>query len=368
MSRNMLFVVLVSMVIKTVSFVTPVYCIKQKYYLSSTTSSKETVLSKPKWAGGGDIVSDLVNGLISIKPLFAVMKVAARTPLISTAEKKGVPWRARAAALAKEKSSLQQFYDQVENKEITYPFYYTQEFHAYDEGNLNWDAAYECESATLAMALRVYPKESLTAEEAQDRLRYSVMDTAERYYQNVDDSSTVTNGGSGSQSSDSKGNGLADLAQNFLKSFTSKSPSASPKKIIDIGCSVGVSTFYWAEKFRQATVIDALDLSPYFLAVAKQRQNYVASVASSSASASSVPSASTALGESVNQGLQKFVASGPSTVLTLSSLLLLLLTPSLTYIHPIIIMHPTTFHLLGLGRIRWLHGNAEVTQSFFPVD
>ena len=296
------------MVMQTASFYTHLSTIRQKCVLSSTTSA-DSDLAKPKWAGGGDIVSDIVNSLISIKPLFAVMKVAARSTLISTAEKKGVPWRERTAALTSEKSNLQQFYDQVENKLIGYPTYYTQEFHAYDEGNLNWNAAYECESATMAMALRVWPKDGLTAEAAQDRLRYSFMDAVEGYYQNKVDSTSS----SGSKTSDSNGNGLADLAQTFFKSLSSstsmvtKSRSSSPTKIIDIGCSVGVSTFYLAERFRQASVIDALDLSPHFLAVAKQRQDYVASAAAATITAPSTPPS---LSESVNQGLTKFLSSG----------------------------------------------------------
>jgi hypothetical protein len=38
---------------------------------------------------------------------------------------------------------------------MDYPNYYTQPFHAYEDGNLNWLAAAEVESATSAMCLRV---------------------------------------------------------------------------------------------------------------------------------------------------------------------------------------------------------------------
>lgn len=46
-------------------------------------------------------------------------------------------------------------------------------FHAYDDGNLCWPAAFEAESATYAMALRVWPDEDLTWQAAQARLRSS---------------------------------------------------------------------------------------------------------------------------------------------------------------------------------------------------
>lgn len=193
------------------------------------------VLDKPKWAAGG-LASDLVNALISFKPLFGVMKIAARNTLIGTAEKNGIPWRERAALLEAENLGiLQSYYSELESKDIVYPTYYTQEFHAYDEGNLNWQAAFECESATMSMALRVWPKDGLTAVEAQDRLRDSFTDAVTSYL------------------------------------------GKQPTKILDVGCSVGVSTFYLAKRFPGASVIDGLDLSPYFLAVANQRQTLTTS-------------------------------------------------------------------------------------------
>jgi len=130
-------------------------------------------------------------------------------------------------------SKLDGYAKKVCKTDIRYPSYYTQEFHAYDEGNLNWPAAYECEQATMSMALRVWPKEQITATEAQDRLRYSYL----------------------------------DAVKNFAKSCSVK----SFKTILDVGCSVGLSTFYIADYFPKAKVT-GLDLSPQFLAVAQQRQ------------------------------------------------------------------------------------------------
>ena len=47
-------------------------------------------------------------------------------------------------------------------------------FHAYDKGNLDWNAACEVEAATLALTLRYWPREvkegRLKAEEAQRRV------------------------------------------------------------------------------------------------------------------------------------------------------------------------------------------------------
>ena len=201
------------------------------------TNNFETKLDKPKWAGGGPI-SSLVNALISFKPLYNVMKVGARSVLIDTAQDNGVPWIDTADYLSKQTALLSTYFSELEDKSISYPFYYTQEFHAYDEGNLNWLAASECESVTFVVALRAYPKEKLTPVEALNKLRHSF--------------------------------------SNELNSYRAQyCGSSSTKQIVEFGCSVGVSTFYIAQNFPEATVIDAIDLSPHFLSVAKYRQNIV---------------------------------------------------------------------------------------------
>lgn len=57
---------------------------------------------------------------------------------------------------------------------MTYPDYYLRAFHAYEQGNLNWLAAFEVEAATLAMALRTFP--DLGPEAAHARLRGNMLD------------------------------------------------------------------------------------------------------------------------------------------------------------------------------------------------
>ena len=169
-----------------------------------------------------------------------MMKFAARKTLIDTAERKGIPWSERALLLNSKIDNLEKIYNNVRSKDITsYPEYYTQEFHAYEEGNLNWKAAVECESATMSMALRVWPDEQLSSYEAQDRLRLSFLDNVKKYF--IDNKS-------------------------YLPSYMN---------ICDVGCSVGVSTFYHADYFKDANVIDGLDLSANFLAIAKLRQDIV---------------------------------------------------------------------------------------------
>ncbi len=185
---------------------------------------------KPDWAGE-DWLSRLVNLLIRTKPLYAVMKQQARKVLIKTAEKNGVPWRQNCKVL--DTDDTKQYLAQVTDPAIRYPDYYQVPFHAYKQGNLCWKAAFEAESATYAMPLRVWPQEDLTWEAAQNRLRSSFHQVLAKYAPPV------------------------------------------VKDILDIGCAVGISTFALHQYYQstQSTPVKTtgLDLSPYMLSVAQKR-------------------------------------------------------------------------------------------------
>ena len=183
---------------------------------------------KPDWAGD-DLLSRCVNLLIKTKPVYGIMKHQARKVLIETAEKNGIPWRKNYQEL--EESEVKSLLDSVTNPEISYPSYYQVPFHAYDRGNLCWQAAFEAASATKSMALRVWKDEELTWQAAQQRLRDS-------FYE-------------------------------ILSEYT----PARCDRILDLGCSVGMSTLSLHRYFstRQNKAIDTigLDLSPYMLTVAR---------------------------------------------------------------------------------------------------
>ncbi len=183
---------------------------------------------KPDWAGE-DLLSQFVNLLIQFKPAYKVMKRQARQVLIKTAEKNGIPWRQKSQELAA--SGAKNLLENMTNSQVEYPDYYQVPFHAYDQGNLCWEAAFEAPSATQAMGLRVWPKENLTWETAQARLRGS-----------------------------------------FHKLLGEYSPK-NVKDVLDLGCSVGISTItlhrYFSEQQQQKINTVGLDLSPYMLAVAK---------------------------------------------------------------------------------------------------
>ena len=62
--------------------------------------------------------------------------------------------------------------DVVEDRDVVYPEYYLQPFHAYPKGNLDWLPAFEVESATMSMAVRTFPGTEPAA--AQKRLRDNI--------------------------------------------------------------------------------------------------------------------------------------------------------------------------------------------------
>ena len=193
--------------------------------MMTTTRAMKT---KPDWAGD-DALSKLVDAAISNELLYErVMKPMARWTLIDTAEKNGIQWREEAKRLRADED-VKRAYEAIKDEGIEYPEYYLKPFHAYAEGNLCWLAATEAESATYSMALRVWPKERVTAETAQRRLRDSYTDA--------------------------------------IKEHRETHGSGETTKILDVGCSVGMSTRYVSDAFPNADVV-GLDLSPHMLAVA----------------------------------------------------------------------------------------------------
>lgn len=183
---------------------------------------------KPDWAGE-DWLSQFVNVLINTKPIYALMRHQARQVMITTAEKKGIPWRQSCQAISA--TGVESTLDNITNPEVVYPDYYRVPFHAYPEGNLCWQAALEAPSATYAMALRVWKGEDLTWEAAHNRLR-----------------------------------------NNFYQVLSQYTPNPVTR-LLDLGCSVGISTrtlhHHYQSLQDQPIETIGLDLSPYMLAVAK---------------------------------------------------------------------------------------------------
>ena len=95
------------------------------------------------------LASRLVNSVLSIKPLAALAKHQAREMMINRAEKIGVHWRQDAQALLARNWDAELF--SVQNPDLVYPKYYLTSFHAYEKGNMSWEAATEVEVAARAV-------------------------------------------------------------------------------------------------------------------------------------------------------------------------------------------------------------------------
>ncbi|MEB3179126.1 MAG: class I SAM-dependent methyltransferase [Nostocaceae cyanobacterium] len=165
----------------------------------------------------------LVNRVLAIKPLYALAKHQARQMMIKRAEKIGVPWRKIVQELRSRNWDTELV--QVQNPQITYPDYYLRPFHAYEKGDLCWDAALEVEVAAYAVHAGLWK--------------------------------------------DAGVQGDARMRQSYHDVVKAAIPT-QPRDILDMGCSVGMSTFALQAVYPQAK-LTGLDLSPYFLAVAKYR-------------------------------------------------------------------------------------------------
>lgn len=193
------------------------------------------------------LASRLVNTVLSIKPLASLAKHQAREMMIKRAEKIGVPWRQRVEEL--QTLNWETHLSQVQNPQVRYPDYYLTSFHAYDQGNMSWEAALEVEVAAKAVHAGIWKE---AGKEGDAKLR-------ESYH-------------------------------TILKSKLSQPPQA----ILDLGCSVGMSTFALQELYPQAD-ITGVDLSPYFLSVAQynaQQQGKAIKWVHTAAESTGLPTAS----------------------------------------------------------------------------
>ena len=143
--------------------------------------------------------------------------------MIKRAEKIGVSWTQEVQTL--QAHDWDKELAKVQNPQVTYPDYYLRSFHAYEKGDLCWEAALEVEVAAYTVHANIWPH---AGAQGDPKLRQS--------YHNI-----LTN-----------------------------SISSEPQDILDLGCSVGLSTFALQSVYPQAK-ITGLDLSPYFLAVADYR-------------------------------------------------------------------------------------------------
>lgn len=186
-----------------------------------------TVDSSPRLA------SRLINGVLSVKPLADLAKHQARTMMINRAKSIGVYWREEVNTLRSRGTDVDFSPEwdaelaQVQNPHLIYPDYYLRAFHAYEEGNLSWHPAMEFEVAARTVHARIWK--------------------------------------------DAGANGDAMLRQSY-HTLLQQHISTPPKTIVDLACSVGMSTFALQAVYPDAQ-LTGIDLSPYFLAIARYRSS-----------------------------------------------------------------------------------------------
>lgn len=173
------------------------------------------------------IATGAVNALFLYKPFFKFAAGQAKTMIVKRGSEIGYPWapELRRMQLHDWPSEL----DGVQNRTLTYPDYYLKPFHAYEMGNLSWDAALEVELAAKSVHANVFDPERKKLDPNGDvKLR----------------------------------DGYHDKLVSMLR--------FKPSNIVDIGCATGLSTFGLYKVFPGAQVI-GVDLSPFFLSVANYR-------------------------------------------------------------------------------------------------
>lgn len=163
--------------------------------------------------------------LVLASPLNSLVLVPmARTMMVKTAEENSVPWSDAKAWVSSLESDWEGLVGDEEDSRVDVPDYYRAPFHAYTGGNLCLEAAFEQEIASAAVGARNYPSFGRTGEEA---FRGAFDDAFRELGANAGDT------------------------------------------ILDLGCGTGVSSRRLARQFPSSRVI-GVDLSPFFLAVAKK--------------------------------------------------------------------------------------------------
>jgi len=177
------------------------------------------------------VADKLISSVFAIKPLFKLAAKGARSKMIKQGLSIGVDWDKSREVFQGNIDVIENEYHKLTNKNLIYPEYYLKEFHAYENGNLGWDAAFEVEAAALTVHAPIF------VDNKGDPPKFDGDYT------------------------------LRDKFHNNMKQIFNEN-NFKPRKILDIGCSTGLSTMKLLDSFPEAEII-GMDLSPHMLAVAK---------------------------------------------------------------------------------------------------
>ena len=167
--------------------------------------------------------------------LTTTAKESVKRYFIHRATQCGIPWREYYDLGVSNMDVLLKNYIEICDPTIVYPDYYTQAFHSYAEGNLNWEAALEVVAATISISASYWPTADMVS--AQAWMRGNTTSAIQKHINDYDGKFNLMPKNTG--------------------------------RVMDIGCSVGASTKFLIEAFPEKDGVDAVDLSPYFLSAAK---------------------------------------------------------------------------------------------------
>ncbi|KAK9818469.1 hypothetical protein WJX74_007120 [Apatococcus lobatus] len=232
---------------------------------SAATAAEVTVQSPatkqvPYWIGKSGPISQAINAAINTPAIWSIMRMGARNAMTSTAEKAGIPWKQTVTEL-QACEELEKLRSHLVDPDFIYPEYADRKFHAYDGGNLDWQAVWEVEPATAATAVRVFKNDNLDPAIAMSTMRQS----------------------------------FTHAVQDFCRRH-----GVVVQHSLDAGCAGGESTRWLADAFPSAHTT-GVDISAHFLALAELRRrqadtaNPAASVEYMHASAESLPMADCSL-------------------------------------------------------------------------
>lgn len=169
----------------------------------------------------GALTNRLIGAALGVKPLWSVAKGQARRMMIQRAERLGIPWNATVEAYGR--VNWDPIWQELQDPSLVIPANYRASFHGYDEGHLCWQAAFEFEVASNAVHASLYPEAGAASDQA--------------------------------------------LRAGYHRALQAELPQP-PATILDLHCTVGLSSFALQHSFPQAA-ITALTFSPHYLSVAR---------------------------------------------------------------------------------------------------
>jgi SAM-dependent methyltransferase len=164
--------------------------------------------------------SQVINALLSVRPVWLIAKRQARSMMIRRAERLGIPWSDTVEQLRQ--VNWEPLWTSVVDPSLAYPANYKASFHGYDAGHLCWEAAFEFEVASRAVHSSLYPEAGGNSDQA--------------------------------------------LRAGYHEALQAALPQA-PATILDLHCTVGLGCFALHRAFPTA-VVSGLDFSPHYLSVA----------------------------------------------------------------------------------------------------